>query len=404
MSSAHLIALIATLLALVAAGAWEFVVLARSRSKIDIRIHVNGTRGKSSLTRLIAAGLREAGVPTFAKTTGTLPRMIYPDGKELPVFRAAKANIIEQQRILRVAAASGAKAIVLECMALQPMLQSLSELRIVRSTHSVITNARPDHLDVMGPGPADVARALAGMICVRGKVFTAEREHLATLEAAAKDRHSEVFAVTDEEVAAVPEEVMSGFSYTEHAENVALALKVFDSLEIPRDVAIAGMHKAPPDPGAMTTHELDFFGRKMIFFNGFAANDPVSTGRLWHLGLSKAEHFKKRIAIFNCRADRADRSAQLALALPEWTAPDWVVLMGNGTQMFARFAKRAGFDSDKLVFAEGLRVEEIFERLVELAGESAMLMGMGNIGNQGLDLARYFQNREVLHPTDEARG
>ena len=45
-------------------------------SKIPIRIHVNGTRGKSSVTRLIAAGLRAGGKRTFAKTTGTAPRVI----------------------------------------------------------------------------------------------------------------------------------------------------------------------------------------------------------------------------------------------------------------------------------------------------------------------------------------
>ena len=39
--------------------------------RITIRIHVNGTRGKSSVTRLIAAGLREGDITTCAKTTGT---------------------------------------------------------------------------------------------------------------------------------------------------------------------------------------------------------------------------------------------------------------------------------------------------------------------------------------------
>ena len=48
----------------------------KSVNSIPLRIHVNGTRGKSSVTRLIAAGLREGKLKTFAKTTGTTPRII----------------------------------------------------------------------------------------------------------------------------------------------------------------------------------------------------------------------------------------------------------------------------------------------------------------------------------------
>jgi UDP-N-acetylmuramoylalanine-D-glutamate ligase len=42
----------------------------RRLARIPIRVHVNGTRGKSGVTRLIAAALRRSGIPTVAKTTG----------------------------------------------------------------------------------------------------------------------------------------------------------------------------------------------------------------------------------------------------------------------------------------------------------------------------------------------
>ena len=81
-------------------GFREGLLHRRNLSRIPIRIHVNGTRGKSSVVRLIAGGLREGGIVTCAKTTGTLARMILPDASEYPVFRPAGANVIEQIRIV----------------------------------------------------------------------------------------------------------------------------------------------------------------------------------------------------------------------------------------------------------------------------------------------------------------
>ena len=49
---------------------------------VPVRIHVGGTRGKSTTTRLIAAGLRAGGRRVLAKTTGSQPRLILPDGSE----------------------------------------------------------------------------------------------------------------------------------------------------------------------------------------------------------------------------------------------------------------------------------------------------------------------------------
>jgi gamma-polyglutamate synthase len=381
---------------LIVLGVMEALSHRRNLSRIPIRIHVNGTRGKSSVTRLIAAGLREAGIKTCAKTTGTLARMIMPDGSEYPVFRQSTPNVIEQLRIVRTALAFEPHALVVECMAVQPFLQSLSELELVRATHGVITNARADHLDVMGPSEDDVALALAATTPIGGTLYTAERRHLAVFERAAIDRRSRLIVVGKEEAEAISPGELLRFDYVEHAENLALALRVCADLGVARDVALRGMWKARPDLGVMTVHTLDFFGRRMVFVNGFAANDPESTELIWNMAIARFPDVTKRIAIFNCRADRPDRSRQLGEACVRWAPADSYVLIGSGTYIFARAASDAGMDERKLIFLEDLRIEEIFEQIVELSGPSALVMGMANIGGHGLDLVRHFRNRSEL--------
>ena len=49
---------------------------AKSRATLRHVVHVNGTRGKSTVCRLIEAGLRAGGLRVFCKTTGTDPMTI----------------------------------------------------------------------------------------------------------------------------------------------------------------------------------------------------------------------------------------------------------------------------------------------------------------------------------------
>jgi gamma-polyglutamate synthase len=387
------IALALLLVVLVGLGALEHSRLARQRASIPIRIHVNGTRGKSSVVRLVAAALRAHGVRTYAKTTGSLPRLIAPDGSERPVFRPGLTNVIEQRRMIGIAAADGAEALVLECMALHPRLQSVCELRIVQSTHGVISNAWPDHLDVMGPTERDVARALLGTCPVNGVLFTAEREHVALFEAACRDRRTRLVAVGEADAAAIADDELARFGYLEHRENVALALAVCAELGIPRDTALAGMLAAEPDVGALRECEVDFFGRRVVFVNGFAANDPVATERVWNLALARHRDRAVRLMVLNCRADRPDRSRQLGLALPHWAPADRYFLVGSGTFALARSAVRAGLPTARITPVEGAAPADVFELLMSAAAPSALVVGAGNIAGIGLELLRYFQSR-----------
>lgn len=65
---------IAVLAALLELGVTENMLHRRALERIPIRILVNGTRGKTTVTRTIAAALNAAGIRTYAKTTGSEAR------------------------------------------------------------------------------------------------------------------------------------------------------------------------------------------------------------------------------------------------------------------------------------------------------------------------------------------
>jgi len=202
--------------------------------------------------------------------------------------------------------------------------------------------------------------------------------------------------VGEDEAKTIRDEEMSRFSYVEHKENVALALRVCIDLGIDRETALKGMWKASPDPGATTISHIRFFGRHIFFINGFSANDPESTEHLWNMTLERFPESDKRIMIVNCRRDRPHRSEQFGEVCVKWQPADHYVLIGTGTYFFARSAISNGMPEKKLLFAEHQGDSDIFENIVELSGKSSVVLGIANIKGQGLSLVRFFRNRSIF--------
>src|SRR5260370_267553 len=89
------------------AAAWRH---RRNLRAIPVRIHVAGTRGKSTTTRLIAAGLRADGLRVVAKTTGTEPRRSGPHGSEVAWPRRGPPSVGEQTQVFARAGRPRARA------------------------------------------------------------------------------------------------------------------------------------------------------------------------------------------------------------------------------------------------------------------------------------------------------
>jgi poly-gamma-glutamate synthase PgsB/CapB len=358
---------------------------------IPIRIHVNGSRGKSSVTRLLASALRESGKRTFAKTTGSKARMILPDGSEEPIIRLSTPNICEQIGVLDRARREKAEIIVMECMAVRPDLQRITEKKIMHSTIGVITNARADHLDVMGPAVEDVAVALSATIPRKGLAVVGCGRYAGLMREIADSRGSD-FVVAD--ARSIPAGAMDGFSYLEHEENVATALAVTRHLKIPDDVAIRGMHKSAPDPGACTRWHLSRQGREIEFMNVFAANDLESTIAIWQKLGYGTKLDDPTFALLNLRGDRLDRSLQFAEAVEDTIKADYYFLVGDIPNTVQRQFERH-VPRERLKTLGRVAPGVIFDRIAELSPAKARVGGIGNIGGLGHEILTYLSQDMV---------
>lgn len=375
---------------LVAYGYWEYRSHHFHINKIPVRIHVNGTRGKSSVTRLIDGGLRGAGFRVFSKTTGTKARMLFVDGREIAVRRVGKPNIIEQTRIATIAAQQKPEIFVAECMGVQPHLQYLLEKQFIRSHVGVITNVRADHLDAMGPELEDVAVSLSSTIPQNGHLFTTEEKYFNLIEHRTVENGSRARFVRSDEVT---DSEMRGFSYLEHKENVATALAVCEHLGADRQNALKGMYEANPDPGVVRRYRIRTHDKTIEFVSAFAANDPDSMLKIW--GLLKIHHEpdKTLIVLVNSRKDRIQRAEQLGEFITSHFDADYYVVTGDYTKPLVARAITCGMPHTKIEDMGGRPLEAIFNSVVSLSGEKALVFGIGNIVGLGEDIVEYFKER-----------
>jgi len=351
-------------------------------STIPLRIHVNGTRGKSSVTRLIAAGLRAGGIRTFAKTTGTAPRIIDAEGKDRLIHRLRSASIGEQIKLMRYFAKEKPDVVVMECMAVQPEYQWISEQKMIKSHIGVITNARPDHLEEMGPTLDDVKKSLSNSVPYNGKVVLGEAAMINTIAPVADYRKSEL-RIADEQK--ISEKDLADFSYLEHHQNVAVALDVCSAAGVKADIALAGMKKVKPDLGALVVNKLDFGNGSILFVNSMAANDPVSTLKIWNFVESRYPLEGYTCIYLNCREDRRSRTRQLLQLIYEDIKPDRSIVRGQKVDSMVKHVKYHSPQTHTDILQDNKPISSSIEYFKKLPADS-LLFAIGNQVGFGQDL------------------
>jgi poly-gamma-glutamate synthase PgsB/CapB len=315
--------------------------------------------------------------------------LILEDGAEIPIRRRGNANIIEQLKIFIEAVKRKANVLVVECMAVSPELQWVSEHKMVKSTIGVITNVREDHLEDVGPGLNSMAESLKFTIPQKGVLVTTEKDYFSLFKEQAEKLNTEIVWADPDDVS---DRTINKFNYMNFKENVSIALQVNKLLGVKEDIALRGMLKANPDPGALKILKLVKEGKIVFFVNAFAVNDRRSALLVWGK-VKKIFDLNNLpvIGIINSREDRVLRSIEFSKILATDIIPSKIILVGHLNKLIERALLRLNVPTKKIINLGRLTdAEKIIGKALQPTNNKVLLIGFGNTKGAGQKLIEYF--------------
>lgn len=336
----------------------EYYYFKNLRKHFKHIIHVNGTRGKTSVTRMIGHILNENSYSVCVKTTGTIPTIILPNNEEIKIKRFGQPNIKEQLKVMKIAKKHGANILVIECMAITPKYQYITHHKMLYADITVLTNVRLDHQEVLGSKEIDIAESFYNTISNKGVLFVNEDiSHFYTKEALERDT-----------------EVITYGKYTLnqdvdlYKDNIGAALKVASYFYIDNDKAINDLKTYKKDIGSFKIYELD----NHIFINGFSINDVESL----NITLENLKDMNINTFLINNRSDRSYRVKEHLVFLKSLNIKKLIVAGGY----FSYFKRNLE------------NVEVVKYKNFEQLKKEDVVLGFGNFKNEGLRIIEHYNS------------
>ena len=358
---------------------FEKSTVQRSVSNLQLRIHVNGTRGKSSVTEYIAAAIFMAQPEVMAKITGIIPTIIH-NGAEQNIKRAGVARVQEQFYTIRLAAKMKAKSLILECMSISPELQRL-ESRFFKPHIYVITNIKDDHREEMGKRLEDQANSICNAIPANCTVITNEIRYLDKIKEIATANNSLVVSPKP-----LKPELLKRVPFGIFPENISLALAVCDVAGINYELAEEGIiNKILSSKSPLFS--INYDSKEIKFLNAFAVNDVDSTS-------SFLKHWQKNLGnngkisvILNTRADRPIRTDLFAGWISDISSSiSNIIVTGDHVNRAKYSMLKAGVDKGKIYIWQSKHLKRLKENIFNTIDDGSLVVGVGNIGGDGFTI------------------
>lgn len=340
---------LAAIYAIATLGWWTLHIrsIRRRSERIPIRILVTGTRGKSSVVRLLHAALSNAGLRVEAKTTGTAARNIEPNGCEHPTRRLGQVSIVETVSTMAHSTRRHVDAVVVECMAVNPNLIRQLSADIVRPTIVGVTNSDLDHLEEEGSDRLAIMASLAQAVTSDQVVVTAEEDPLCVWELQQRTQEMGGQLISVDRRMSVDRDdhpLVPGA----HPANVALVLGSTRACAIPDAVAIDGMRKASHEPEEEEVLDGELEGTPVRWCNLGSINDANNVLPAVDRLLGPRSPDRPRVALLSGRSDRPLRALLFSGLLPP-TDFDAVIVTGGPEAMVVSGLESSGWATPRIL-------------------------------------------------------
>jgi poly-gamma-glutamate synthase PgsB/CapB len=327
----------------------------------------------------------------LAKTTGSKPYLVFPDGNEMEIRRRGHPTILEGKKALKRAVQDGVHAVVLEMMSIRPESLFTETIRMTKPHILVITNVREDHVDEIGKSKEKIAGCFASAIPQKSTVFVPEEVFYP------------VFQKTADKVGAklmrVPSELLN-IPAGAFEQNFRLALAVVEFLGKDRVKAFQAAINAVPDFGGLKAWKAkkDSLLTGWYFISAFAANDPETTRdvltKLENRGLFNG---RKKIGLLNLRRDKGARTMQWFDALQKEEAYAFDRLFFVGEHALALKDKLQRRIKPEIAVLKGKNPEDLIGQIATLEKDESVVFGMGNMGGIGRSFVEYWEKAGYRH-------
>ena len=346
----------------------EYIWLVKSLQKIPTRILVNGTRGKSTIVKVIREILQQSGQKVFAKTSGNQPLEYLPDGQTKIILRHAPASIIENISILRRWVKESPEVVVMECMALQSETQHHLSSHIFKPNYILISNIHLDHAEAMGNKFEEMVSTILECVNNNANILTTNQvaEKLKQFGKSLENIHIAKAEGFPEKFDSIPSQIVD--------QNWSLIKTLTDQLNIDQSIAYRSFFEI--HRSIDSTVYTKILNLNYSFWNLFSINDQESTAMFIRHSQNNNCPETQKIILFNARSDRPLRTKQFVeLVCQEFPKNITIWITGTGNRLAKNLFGRKKLSFE---FVTLMSPRKVIDKLKSKFDVPATIYGIGN--------------------------